>query len=167
MIADTRRAPRHLELVVGGNASTFARHIPPLSVVAGEEQLLETLTHLARRLDPSAGFRRDVLTLKVRLERRGRQIPGHDVEPLFSERQIRSIDGSVIECLGLRPDLAARGLSFPNACYVHAAGIQTLGDLRRSIEDESLLSVRLIGPVRFAEIKQAVMSLYAAHGGDA
>jgi hypothetical protein len=85
-----------------------------------------------------------------------------DFEPLFDCRVGQWGDGSERVMRQLRGDLAKRGLCLPNNHRVWDRGIRTLGDLRRAIEDQSLLSVSMIGPKRFEEIKTAVARLYFA-----
>ncbi len=70
-------------------------------------------------------------------------------------------DGELHDTYSVRSDFAELGLRFPSEYHVREGGILTLGDLRRSIADESLLKVCRIGPKAFEAISNAVERIYA------
>jgi hypothetical protein len=85
-----------------------------------------------------------------------------DFEPLFDIKLHELPNGGILEIPSTRCDLAKQGLYFPSEHAVKARGINTLGDLRRAIDDGLLLGVHLIGPKRLGDIKQAVARIYGA-----
>jgi hypothetical protein len=84
-----------------------------------------------------------------------------DFEPLFVIEMMERGDGSLHDLPRERAELVERGLKFRNHFRVFDRGIRTLGDLRRAVNDESLLTVGMIGPKAFAAISEALEAIYA------
>jgi hypothetical protein len=67
----------------------------------------------------------------------------------------------------LARELCDAGLDLPLPKRLHEVGIDTLGDLRRAVEAESLLTVKGIGPAKLKSLRERLDTIVTTQGAGA